>query len=89
MRPRLFSCRQAELSTFVGIILPWVFCSERPWGFFGVSPMIQGTGALRPASELGPSRISLAPGGPLGEETAFFSGQSVEEGAALEDREVV
>ena len=79
----------AELSTFVGIILPWVLCSRRPRGFFDVSPPIQGARALRLAGEPGPSGMLLAAGGPPGKEAAFFSRQAVEEGAALEDGEVV
>ena len=71
------------------VILPWVLCSWRSRGFFGVSTMIQGACALRPAGVLGPSGMSLAAGGLPGKEAAFFRGQAVEDGAALEDGALV
>ena len=71
------------------VILPWVLSSWRSRGFFSASRTIKGAGALRPAGVLGPSGMSLAAGGPPGKEEAFFSRQAVEEGAALEDGDVV
>ena len=54
-----------------------------------MSPTIKGAGALRAAGALGRSGMLQTAGGPPGEEAAFFSGEAVEEAAALEDREVV
>ena len=50
-----------------------------------MSPTIKGAGALRAAGVLGRSVMLQTAGGPPGEEDAFFSGEAVEEAAALED----
>ena len=58
-------------------------------GLLQCEPRIQGARALRCASALGLSGMSPAAGGLPGEAAAFFSGEAVEEAAALENREVV
>ena len=67
---------------------PGSCCSWRPL-VFGVSPSSQCARALRPTGELGPSGRSQAAGGLPWEEAAFFRGEAVEEGAVLEEWDVL